>query len=77
MKYNSKYNSKFKIIFHSNNTDSMLYYRSINVNRLLWLIWFLKVTWHKTQPEDGTEVLKHVRIAILRFYFYSTSALGW
>ena len=34
-------------------------------------------TWLNTSPDDGTGVLKHMEVAILLLYFYSSNAFCW
>ena len=59
-----------RIMFYFNKILTAFYKRSVIVKTLHWLLWFLKVAWFNTCPEDGTGMPKHVVVAIWWLYLY-------
>jgi hypothetical protein len=59
---------------YCNNIVIVFHKGRIIVNKPLCLLWFLKVIWLNTPPEDGTRVVKHVGVSILDCIFCSNSA---
>jgi hypothetical protein len=53
------------VIFEPPCILTTFYNHSVIVSKLYWLLWFLKLTWLSTPPEDGRGMLKYVKVASL------------